>query len=154
MKPHVKFGLIVGAIGAVLNIGVATVMGLCGPGVALIAGAIAGFLAAKQAEALLSKSDGARMGGIAGAIAGSLILVGQLLGAIGALILIQQTGMELPVGSVPTAASETAEQVGYYLGGLGTGVCFGVIGIIVAGLAGAAGGYLGTPEQQVGDMPQ
>lgn len=148
MKPHVKFGLIVGAIGAALNICVATVMGLCGPGVALIAGAIAGFLAAKQAETLLSKSDGARMGGIAGAIAGSLILVGQLLGAIGALILIQQTGMELPVGSVPPAAAEAAEQVGYYLGGLGTGVCFGVIGIVVAGLAGAAGGYLGAPEQQ------
>ncbi len=147
MKSHIKFGLIVGAIGAVLNVCVSTAIGLCGPGVALLAGAIAGFLAAQQAETMMSKNDGARMGGIAGAIAGALILIGQLIGAVGALILIQQTNIELPIGSAPTLGAGSAEQIGYYLGGLGTGLCFGIVGIVLAGLAGAGAGYFGTKEQ-------
>lgn len=48
MQPRVRIGLIVGAIGLVLNICVAGFVGFCGPFFSLLAGGIAGFLTAQQ----------------------------------------------------------------------------------------------------------
>ena len=61
MKPRVKYGLIVGIIGLILNACVSAAMGLCGPFLALLAGAAAGFLAA-QGEKAISQTNGARLG--------------------------------------------------------------------------------------------
>jgi hypothetical protein len=38
-------------------------------------------------------------------------------------------------------------QIGYYAGGLGTALCFGVIGALIGAGAGAAAGYLATSDQ-------
>ena len=87
MQPRTSIGLIVGAIGLVLNICVAGFLGFCGPVLSLIAGAIAGFLAV-QKEKPLTKNEGARAGATAGGLAGGLIILGQLLGGLGSLLYI------------------------------------------------------------------
>ena len=146
MKPRVKFGLIAGGIGLVLNICIASVLGICGPFMALLAGAAAGFFAA-QNEQVDTKGDGARMGAISGGIAGVLVLIGQLIGGLGALAFIQYSDMAMPFGTIPSPSADASVQIVYYVSGLGTGVCFGVLGIVAAVLAGALAGYLGTSEQ-------
>ena len=145
MQPRTRIGLIVGAIGLVLNICVSGFIGLCGPLVSLIAGGVAGFFAAQQ-EKPGTKSEGARAGATAGGIAGGLIIIGQLIGGIAALAYMQYSGMQTIFGQVP-ATGDPASSIGFYLGGLGTGICFGLVGAALAAGAGAGAGYLGTSDQ-------
>ncbi len=145
MKARTRMGLIVGAIGLVLNICVAGFIGLCGPIVSLIAGAVAGFFAAQQ-ERLVSKNEGARAGATAGAIAGGLIIIGQIIGGIAALFMMQSSGTAPIFGQMPDPSSGLAAQLPFYLGGVGTAICFGIIGTLLAAGAGAGAGYLGTSE--------
>lgn len=142
MKPRTRVGLIVGAIGLFLNICVSGFIGLCGPVFSMIAGGVAGFLAAQQ-ERLGVKADGARAGATAGGIAGGLMIVGQLIGGIGTLIYYQVSGADTLLGQVPTGG---APSIGYYLGGIGTGICFGIVGAALAAGVGAGAGYLATQE--------
>ena len=79
MRPRVKYGLIVGIIGLILNTCVSVALGVCGPLTALAAGAAAGFLAAREEQAA-EQANGARLGAISGGIAGGLVFVGQLIG--------------------------------------------------------------------------
>ncbi len=146
MTPRVKFGLIVGLIGLVLNVCISGLVGLCGPFAALLAGAVAGFLAAQQEKAM-DKGNGARLGAAAGGIAGALVLIGQLLGVLGSLAFTQFSGAPPLFGSVPSPSADAPQQIAYYASGLGVGLCFGIVGLIAATLAGAAAGYVGTPEQ-------
>ena len=146
MQPRVRIGLIVGAIGLVLNICVAGVVGFCGPFFSLLAGGAAGFFAAQQ-EKQLTKADGARAGATAGGIAGGLIIVGQIIGGIGALAYYQYSGTPLPFGAAPTTSAPASEMLIYYLTGAGTGLCFGVVGALLAAGAGAGAGYLATSGQ-------
>ena len=146
MQPRTRVGLIVGVIGLVLNVCVSGAVGLCGPFVSLLAGAVAGFFAAQQ-EKLATKGDGARAGATAGAIAGGLIIIGQLIGGVAALFLLQNTGAQLPFGQIPSAADGATSQIIFYLSGAGTALCFGVVGAALAAAAGAGAGYLGTNEQ-------
>ncbi|MBN1580427.1 MAG: hypothetical protein JXA89_06970 [Anaerolineae bacterium] len=148
MKPQTKFGLIAGVIGLVLTACVASFLGLCGPFVALFAGAVAGFLTAQQ-EAAPTKGDGARAGATSGLIAGAIAVVGQLIGAIGTLVLYQFLDLPPLVGSVPSISADASQQLIYYGSGLGTGLCFGLVGIALAALAGAAAGYFGTPTRSL-----
>ncbi|MFN8387746.1 MAG: hypothetical protein U0V48_08355 [Anaerolineales bacterium] len=149
MKPRVKLGLIVGAIGLVLNICVSAFVGFCGPVFSLVAGGVAGFLAAQQ-EKLGIKSEGARAGATAGGIAGGLMILGQLLGGIGTLVYFQMQGADTLFGAVPTGGSSS---VGYYLGGLATGLCFGLIGAALAAGTGAGAGYFATQEGPAQGQP-
>jgi hypothetical protein len=150
MQPRIKVGLLVGAIGLALNICIAGAVGLCGPLVSLTGGALAGFFTAKQ-ENPVTKADGARAGAISGSIAGILILVGQMIGALGVLILVQvvgpQVGAQMPFGQIPATTATASEQLLYYASGVGTGCCFGLTGTVLAALVGAGTGYLGTPDQ-------
>ncbi len=146
MQPRVKFGLIVGVVGLALNACVGAFLGICGPGVSLIAGAAAGFFAA-QAEKAITKGDGARLGAISGAIAGALVLIGQVIGAVVVLLYVQFTHTPMIFGQAPLPNGSSAQQIVYYATGIGTGLCFGLIGVILAALAGAGAGYLGTPDQ-------
>ena len=146
MQPRVRMGLIVGAIGAVLNACVSAAFGFCGPFVSLIGGALAGYFAAQQEKAP-SKNEGAKLGAISGAIAGALILIGQVIGGIAALAFVQMSGMQVPFGNVPSTSADPGQQVIFYVSGIGTGICFGLVGTALAAMAGAGTGYLGTPEQ-------
>ncbi len=145
MQPKLKVALLVGVIGLVLNVCVSGAVGLCGPAVSLLAGAVAGFFAAQQ-EKPASKSEGAKVGAFSGAVSGAIVLVGQVIGAVGALALIQTTGTQLPFGEVPSMSADPSQLVIFYVSGMATGVCFGMVGAVLAGLAGAGTGYLGTPD--------
>jgi hypothetical protein len=149
MQPKFKAGLIVGAIGFFLNACISIVLGICGPFVSLVAGAVAGFFAARQG-APVSKGEGAKDGAVAGAVAGAFTLLAQVLASVAVLVFYQVSSVPLPfVGSAPSASDGGAAQFGYYVGGLGAGICFGLVGIVLAALAGAGAGYLGTPEKLV-----
>lgn len=146
MQPRTRIGLIVGVIGLVLNICVAGFVGFCGPFLSLIAGGIAGFLAA-QREKPFAKNEGARAGATAGGIAGALIIIGQIIGGMGALAYMQASGTPTLFGQLPDITSDPATQIGFYAGGVGTALCFGVIGALLAAGAGAGAGYLATSDQ-------
>jgi hypothetical protein len=148
MQPRIRVGLIVGVIGLVLNICVAGFIGFCGPVLSLIAGGVAGFFAAQQ-EKPLTKNQGARAGVTAGGIAGGLIILGQILGGIGALFLMQARGTQLPFGQIPSTSSDPSTQIVFYATGIGTALCFGIIGALLAAGAGAGAGYLATSQQSV-----
>lgn len=146
MQARTRVGLIVGVIGLVLNICVAGFLGFCGPVLSLIAGAVAGFLAA-QREKPITKNEGARAGAIAGGIAGALIILGQIIGGMAALFYMQASGTSTPFGQLPDLAGDPASQIGFYAGGVGTALCFGIVGAVLAAVAGAGAGYLATTEQ-------
>ena len=146
MQPRVRIGLIVGAIGLVLNICVAGFVGFCGPFFSLLAGGVAGFLTAQQ-EKQSTKADGARAGATAGGIAGGLIILGQIIGGLGSLAYFQVSGTPLPFGAAPGASAPASEMLIYYLTGAGTGLCFGAVGALLAAGAGAGAGYLATSDQ-------
>lgn len=146
MKPRVKMGLAVGAVGLALNVCVAAFMGICGPLVSLLAGAAAGYLAVQQEKPTM-KGEGAKVGAIAGAIAGGLVIIGQIIGGVGALAFIQYSGIQFGFGSVPQASSDPSLQAIYYLSGMGTAFCFGIVGALLAAGAGAGTGYVATSEQ-------
>jgi hypothetical protein len=152
MQPRIRIGLIVGVIGLVLNICVAGFIGFCGPLLSLLAGAAAGFFAAQQ-EKPQTKNEGARIGVTAGGIAGGLIIVGQIVGGVGALFFMQSRGMQVPFGQIPSTSSDPTTQLVFYAGGIGTALCFGVIGALLAAGAGAGVGYLATSEQAVTPPP-
>jgi hypothetical protein len=145
MQPRTRIGLIVGVIGLVLNICVAGFIGFCGPFLSLVAGGIAGFFATQQ-EKPLTKNEGARVGATAGGIAGGLIILGQIIGGVGALAYMQSTGASTPFGQMPDLG-DPATSIGFYAGGIGTALCFGVIGALLAAGAGAGAGYLATSNQ-------
>lgn len=146
MQPRFTVGLIVGVVGLILNVCVSAAVGVCGPAVSLIAGAVAGYFAARQ-ENQPTKSAGAQAGAISGATAGALIIIGQVIGGITALVLMQTTGMSTPFGQIPATDADASAQITFYLTGAATGCCFGLVGAVLAALAGAGTGYLGTSEQ-------
>ena len=146
MKPRIRIGLTVGAIGLALNVCVATLVGFCGPFVSLIAGAIAGYLAVQQEKPTV-KGEGAKIGATAGAIAGGLVIIGQVIGGVGALMFLQSSGGQFSFGAVPQTSSDPSLQVVYYLTGMGTAFCFGLVGALLAAGAGAGAGYIATPDQ-------
>lgn len=148
---QIKLGLSIGAIGLVLNICVASFMGLCGPIVSLIAGGVAGYLTAQQ-EKPATKNEGAKAGALSGGIAGALVTIGQLIAGVTTLILIQFFDLPTIFGQAPQA-TDTASSIGYYAGGLGTGFCIGLIGLVVAAGVGAGAGYIGTNEQSGSHTP-
>jgi hypothetical protein len=133
-------------IGLLLNSCVAGLFGFCGPVLALIAGAVAGLLAARQ-EKPLTKNEGARAGATAGGIAGGLMILGQIVGGIGALVFMQASGSPTILGPLPELTGDPAAQISFYAGGLGTALCFGIVGALLAAGAGAGAGYLSTTNQ-------
>lgn len=147
MKARFKIGLAVGLVGLILNVCVSAAVGLCGPAVSLVAGAVAGFFTARQEKAA-TKSAGAQAGAISGLIAGGLGIIGQVIGGVGALAYLQATNATLPFGTIPPQSADMNTQLIYYVSGMGTGICFGLIGAVLSALAGAGTGFLGTPEPQ------
>lgn len=141
MRPAIKVGLVVGVIALLVNLVVAAAFGICGPFVALVAGALAGLFSS-QRQMAASRGDGLRIGVTSGAIAGAMTLVGQIVGAVGALALFQFGGLKMPFGSVPPVGADPSLHAIYYLTGAGTGACFGIVGLILAAAAGAGAGYL------------
>ncbi|NPA93656.1 MAG: hypothetical protein GXO56_08270 [Chloroflexi bacterium] len=133
MSKPVKFGLLVGAIGLVTNACISALLGLCGPGVSLIAGAVVGYLIGHQA---VGKAQAGKDGALGGAVAGVLLLVGQIIGGLLALVIIQHVPSQGGWLQPPSPSAPGSEIALYYMGGLGAGVCFGLIDIAIAALGG------------------
>ncbi len=143
MKPFLKFGLLVGVVGFFVIIPVAVVLGICGPGVTLVAGAIAGFLTAYGGRAATSR-EGAQSGAIAGAISGGVMLLGQLLGGMLIVAFAHVTQTPPVLGTVPSLSAPLSELIPYYSGGLVGGLCFGWVGVLLGALAGGLAGAFGA----------
>jgi len=137
MSARIKVGLIYGGIGLVLTACMSTIVGICGPAVSLVAGALAGYFTVKQ-ESPASQSEGGKAGAIAGAIAGALGIFGQIIGGILTLAVLPSI-MEA-MGNYNY--SGYSDQAAYWLSGAGTAFCFGIIGVVLAAIAGYATGYL------------
>jgi hypothetical protein len=155
MQPRTKIGLIVGVIGLVLNTCVFGFLGflsLCGTIISLIAGGIAGSFTVQQ-EKPATKKEGARAGATAGGIAGGLIILGQVLGGLGAWLYLQASGTPIDV-QVPNLPGDPGAQLGLYTGTIGTVLCFGFVSVLLAAGAGAGLGYLVTSEQPMTPPPQ
>ncbi len=142
MKPQIKFGLICGIAGLLLNLLLAPVMAVCTPLVSLFAGGIAGYFTAKQADLPVQ-----RMGGLAGAeaggLAGGIILLGQALGVIIAIALFQG-GISGVSSYMPAASDPLWLRIFTLSSAPGVAACFGLGGAILAALAGMVVGYTGT----------
>ena len=61
MRVELKYGLITGLIGLVMNTCVSTLLGICGPVTAILAGAVAGFFAVREAP-VATKQEAGKMG--------------------------------------------------------------------------------------------
>lgn len=147
MSPRIRLGLIAGIICLVLTACVSVLIGVCGPGVSLIAGAVAGFLTGRQ-ERLSSQAEGAKAGAISGAISGGVALAGQIIGGIATLTIAPSLFESLGTSQYTAYSGETA----FWLGGIGVAFCFGLVGVVLSALAGATGGYFGTEPQAASDV--
>ena len=143
MKPFLKYGLIVGAVSLIIVVPISLLVGICGPFVSVIGGAVAGFLTAHFGNINIKKI-GAQQGALAGLVTGGFTFIGQIVGGILVLTWIQATDAQLLVGEAPTFNSPATEQMIYLASGIGAGACFGLIGLGVAAGFGALAGYLGT----------
>ena len=141
MSARIQVGLIAGAISLVLTACMGTLFGICGPVVPLLAGAIAGYFAAKR-ESPVSQSEGGKAGAVAGAIAGGLSIIGQVIGGITALTILPP----LLASFGNSTYSNFSGQSTYWLSGAATSVCFGIVGAVLAAVAGFAVGYISTSK--------
>jgi hypothetical protein len=66
-----------------------------------------------------------------------------MVAVVAVLVFFQVSGMETSFGHVPSP-SASFESAFYYLGGVGLGLCFGVLGIALAAGAGALTGAFGV----------
>jgi MFS family permease len=135
----IKAGLILGAVMLVLGVGGSLISPICVPCLAVVAGIGAGYLAAVFDKPLTS-GGAAKSGAVAGAIGGAGALLGQIIGGIlnaiivgpqGAMDVLERLG--LPVSYDPNL---------YYVSFIGSGVCFGVLDIVLMAGLGALGGIL------------
>ena len=133
MAPKVKYGLITGAVGALIDICVSC----CGPIISIITGAVAGYLTVR-AEVPATKGAGAKSGAVSGAISGAIGLVGQLIGSVVSYYAVipflrQNLGSSFSfTGDIVTTAVFTC--------------CLGFVGVGLAAGAGALAGMLATPS--------
>lgn len=132
MLARARIGLVIGIFGLVLNGLVSGFSGIAGTLLALLAGGIAGFFAARKGS-VLSKREGARAGALAGGVAGGVVLIGQMLGAMARLFSL-------------FSAEKASTQILYVLFGAGITFLLGAILILLAAGIGATVGYFVTPR--------
>ena len=136
----VKSGLIVAAIILVLSIGVALLSPLCVPCVAILAGALAGYLACVWDKPVELGKAAQRAAG-AGAISGLGALLGHLIGAVLNVLILGTDGyaeMFHSFGLDPSQINQTTVT----LGALSGGCCFGLLEIVLMAGLGALGGVI------------
>ena len=149
MSARIRIGLIAGVISLVLTVCVATAVGICGPAVSLIAGAVAAYFVVKQ-EMPASQSEGGKAGAIAGAIAGAGGVIGQIIGGIVTLTVLP--GLMESMGNYSYSGANNS--AAYWAGGAVTALCFGFVGVVLAAIAGFAVGYFTSNKPPVAPVVQ
>ena len=109
------------------------------PCVALIVGAIAGFLGASFEQALTS-GDATRRGAGAGAIAGIGAWAGHILGGVASAAIGPNSAAALIERFGPS--TDVSSPWAYYTAALGFGCCFGLVEIALMAGLGAVGGLI------------
>ena len=142
MAARIKVGLIAGVISLAFTACLSSLFGICGPVVSLIAGALAGYFAAKQ-ETPVSKSEGGKIGAISGAITGGMGFIGQFVGSILALTILPPLMASMGNNSFNAISSEPT----YWISGFGTAFCIGLGGVLFSALAGFGTGYISTMDK-------
>lgn len=139
MLAKARIGFVVGIIGLILNGLVSGFSGITGTILALVAGGIAGFVAARQGK-FLSRREGAQVGAVAGGIAGGVVLIGQVIGAMMRLLSI--------------SSSEGALiQITSLLLGMAISIFLVIILALLGAGIGAVIGYFVTPNQSFTTNP-
>jgi hypothetical protein len=130
-----KSGFIMGAVMFLLALGAAAIISpLCTPCVALLAGLGAGYLAC-HFDRPLEQSEAFRKGAIAGAIAGGLGIIGQLIAAVINANLVQPEMLNQILGQDVV----TPELL--WISQLGGALCIGLFNVLLMaglGIGGAA----------------
>lgn len=138
----VRAGLILGAVMLVAGGGLAYLFAPCVPCLALVAGALAGYLAGvwdRPAE----NGRAIQRGALAGTLGGAGALLGHLVGGLlaaatvgpqGALDLARQLGLDL--------GSTSGSPVIFYASASATACCFGLVEVVLMAGLGALGGLL------------
>lgn len=147
MRPHVRTGLISGAIAFLPALCASFAAGICGPLVTFVSGAAAGFFTGRQQKTGVPQGEGARLGAISGAIAGTIASAGQLMGVAATLLYFQVTGTPTPLGTLLPPVGNPAAQTSFYFGGLAVGICFAGVGVALAVVGGGAVAYFTTPRK-------
>ncbi len=138
MSIRVRYGLIAGVISLLVTACAASVFGLCGPVIPLIAGGVAGYLAVRK-EMPAIQGDGGKAGAIAGAITGALSILGQIIAGILSLALLPSLSPGFSNLVPPGSESNPV----YWLSGVATSFCIGFVGVLLGAAGGFAGGYFG-----------
>ena len=79
---------------------------------------------------------------ISGAVAGILVLLGQLIGTAISIAVMQNEQLSLLMQIQPAGTSLQGVQGFYWSSGLGFGFCLGLTGLVFSALAGGAASYL------------
>jgi hypothetical protein len=152
MSNRVRFGLIAGLIGLVVNLCASTPTACLGPFVALIVGAAAGYFTL-QAEPP-TEGSAARLGASSGVIAGLLILVSHLIAAaVGPAVMLATQTQPFPYSFRLPQPGNGGEMAMYWIGAIGTGLCMGVLSLGCAAGGGALAGSLVAPEEATPAAP-
>lgn len=132
-----KAGIITGIFGLFLGVGVALVSPLCVPCVALFLGLIAGFLSGlfdKPREG----TETIKTGALAGLITGIILALGQFSGAAINSIVVGPEGAAQFMGN--WGMYPNVDATVYWIGMLGTTLCFGFLDILLVAGFGVLGG--------------
>jgi hypothetical protein len=138
-----KAVLIVGIASFFVFLGVTLFLPPCALCIAMLAGAVAGWLAVLWGQPI-DENQASGIGAKAGALAGIGALVGQLVGGVlNALLVSPQDAIEILKSlGIPSSDLVMASNAAYYLGAIGGEVCCGLLNIgLFAGL-GALAGFL------------
>lgn len=133
-----KSGLNFGVLGFVLVLVISLVSPLCSLCVTLLLGLGAGYVAANT-ERPLASNEGTRIGAGAGALAGGLVIPGQLIAAA-----INASAMQGPGGQVfnELLGLPPADPTTVWLAQLAVGCCIGLLNLGVFAGMGAVGSAL------------
>ncbi len=137
----IRSGLILGALALLVTAGATLLSPVCAPCSTIFLGLAAGYLAGVFDKPLTSSST-SRVGAIGGAIGGVGAIFGQIIGtAINAAVVgpegLQNIYQQL---GVPTGAMDLTRT--YWIGTVGSALCFSVLDTLLMAAFGAVGGLL------------
>ena len=148
MTGATRSGLLAGIISFLANLGLGVLFPLCGPVCGIVWGIGAGILSVVWTEEPEAKESPARLGAVAGAIAGIGAIAGLMLGTIiqfGALggqeVSAQITRDLAREFGVPVSGGD-ALAVQQWVGAIGMACCIGVANLVAMAGAGALAAHL------------
>lgn len=148
MTGATRSGLLAGVISFLANLGIGVIFPICGPVCGIVWGTGAGILSVVWTEEPVAKESPARLGALAGGIAGigaiAGLMIGVLLqfGALGGQQVSADLTRELAREFGLPVASGEALIVQQWIGAIGAACCIGLVNVAVMAGAGALAAQL------------